>query len=162
MSELTTALVIGNPKAVETRFGSRVVVNYHDQHGEQGKLWLNPTDQKLKSLVDGSRIGLGRNAKGAVILAQTPYDRAQEAVNRPISPTVAPTPVDRPLGFQVDAPFEAERRLRAQLAAAQPVAIEPTVLGGKIAELGAIYAQCLAVAGGSELAAVEIFKAAIA
>jgi hypothetical protein len=86
------------------------------------------------------------------------------AAPKPISPTVEPATEARPMGFTVEAPFEAERRLRAQMAAAQPVAIEPTppAIDSRIAELGRVYAQCLAVAGGHELAAVEIFKAAIA
>jgi hypothetical protein len=162
--QVLQAIAKSAPRQVTTRYGEKLVIDATGQNGEQVTIWRPATDRSpaVNSITNGSRIAVGMDSKGKYSLLETPGDRAAEVASKPISPTVAPAPVDRPLGFQVDAPFEAERRLRAQMAAGQPVAIEPTVLDGKIAELGAIYAQCLAVAGGSELAAVEIFKAAIA
>jgi hypothetical protein len=162
--QLIQAIAKSAPRQVTTRYGEKLVIDATGQNGEEVTIWRPATDRSpaINSITNGSRIAVGMDSKGKYSLLETPGDRAAQVASKPISPTVAPAPVDRPLGFQVDAPFEAERRLRAQLAAGQPVAIEPTVLDGKIAELGAIYAQCLVVAGGSELAAVEIFKAAIA
>jgi hypothetical protein len=162
--QVLQAIAKSAPRQVTTRYGEKLVIDATGQNGEEVTIWRPATDRSpaINSITNGSRIAVGMDSKGKFSLLETPGDRAAQVASKPISPTVAPAPVDRPLGFQVDAPFEAERRLRAQLAAGQPVAIEPTVLDGKIAELGAIYAQCLAVAGGHELAAVEIFKAAIA
>jgi hypothetical protein len=161
--QVLQAIAKSAPRQVTTRYGEKLVIDATGQNGEQVTIWRPATDRSpaINSITNGSRISVGMDSKGKFSLLETPGDRAAEVASKPISPTVAPAPVDRPLGFQVDAPFEAERRLRAQMAAAQP-APEPTSIDGKIAELGRVYAQCLAVAGGSELAAVEIFKAAIA
>jgi hypothetical protein len=162
--QVLQAIAKSAPRQVTTRYGEKLVIDATGQNGEEVTIWRPATDRSpaINSITNGSRISVGMDSKGKYSLLETPGDRAaQVAALKPISPTVTAEPA-KPMGFQVDAPFEAERRLRAQLAAAQPVAIEPTVLDGKITELGAIYAQCLVVAGGSELAAVEIFKAAIA
>jgi hypothetical protein len=162
--QVLQAIAKSAPRQVTTRYGEKLVIDATGQNGEEVTIWRPATDRSpaINSITNGSRIAVGMDSKGKFSLLETPGDRAAEVASKPISPTVAPAPVDRPLGFQVEAPFEMERRLRAQMAAVQPVAIEPTNIDGKIAELGRVYSQCLAAAKGSELAAIEIFKAAIA
>jgi hypothetical protein len=164
--QVLQAIAKSAPRQVTTRYGEKLVIDATGQNGEQVTIWRPATDRSpaINSITNGSRIAVGMDSKGKYSLLETPGDRAAEVAQKPISPTIEPLAEARPMGFTVEAPFEMERRLRAQMAAAQPVAIEPTspAIDARIAELGRVYAQCLAVAGGSELAAVEIFKAAIA
>jgi hypothetical protein len=161
--QVLQAIAKSAPRQVTTRYGEKLVIDATGQNGEQVTIWRPATDRSpaINSITNGSRISVGMDSKGKYSLLETPGDRAAQVASKPISPVVTAEST-KPMGFQVDAPFEAERRLRAQMAAAQPVAIAPTDIDGRIAELGRVYAQCLTVANGSELAAIEIFKAAIA
>jgi hypothetical protein len=157
--QLIQAVAKSAPRQVTTRYGEKLVIDATGQNGEEVTIWRPATDRSpaINSITNGSRIAVGMDSKGKFSLLETPGDRAaQVAAPKPISPMVTAEPA-KPMGFQIEAPFEAERRLRQQIAAAQPVAID-----SRIAELGSIYQQCLAVANGSEPVAIEIFKAAIA
>jgi hypothetical protein len=162
--QVLQAIAKSAPRQVTTRYGEKLVIDATGQNGEEVTIWRPATDRSpaVNSITNGSRIAVGMDSKGKFSLLETPGDRAAQVAAKPISPKVVPE-ATKPMEFQVEAPFEAERRLRSQLAAAQPVAIKPTssAIDARIGELGRVYAQCLAVAGGHELAAVEIFKAVI-
>jgi hypothetical protein len=161
--------VFGQARDVRTKYGERSVVDVTLADGTTKVIWKGAGDPALHRLTDGERVTLTIDGKGNVQEIEGSYERAQSQreASRPISPVVELPTEARPMGFQIEAPFEAERRLRAQIAAAksQPVAIEPVPMAEscssidrKIAELGRIYGQCIAAAGGSELAAIEIFR----
>lgn len=151
--QLIQAKITGKPRTVKTKHGERSVVDARAANGESLTIWRPANDPAMMRLANGERVQLTIDTNGRVSLVETAFDRA-ESQRAEISPTVEPAP--RPMGFNVALPMEGERKLRQQLAAAAPSQID-----GRIAELGRVYAQCLMVANGSELAAIEIFRAAI-
>jgi hypothetical protein len=183
--QLIQAIAKSAPRQVNTRYGQKTVIDAVGNSGQEITIWRGGDDRSpaLNSITNGSRIAVGLDSKGKYSLIETPADRASaplreraaQAASRPISPVVEASPETRPMGFHATSlPMESEKLLRQQIAqarAAQPVAIpqdgysridhQPSPIDARIGELGRIYAQCLAVAGGSELAAIEIFKAAI-
>jgi hypothetical protein len=165
---------------VRTKYGERSVVDVTLPDGTTKAIWRGADDQSIARLVDGERVTLTIDGKGNVQKIEGSYERAeaQRSAAAQIAPVITAPKVTQPMGFQVEAPFEAERRLRAQIAAAkgQPVAIpqdgysriEPVPMAesgsgidGKIAELAAIYGRCLAAAGDSEAVALKIFEVVI-
>jgi hypothetical protein len=159
------AKVFGQARNVRTKYGERSVVDVTLPDGTTKAIWKGVDDQSIARLIDGERVTLTIDGKGNVQEIEGSYERAeaQRSAAAQIAPVITAPKVTQPMGFQVEAPFEAERRLRAQIAAAkgQPVAIDhqpdPSDIDGRIAELGRVYSQCLA-ATGSELAAIEIFR----
>jgi hypothetical protein len=155
--QLIQAIAKSAPRQVNTRYGQKTVIDAVGNNGQEITIWRGGDDRSpaLNSITNGSRIAVGLDSKGKYSLLEAPADRAAQVVPKPISPVVEPA---TPMGFHVEVPLEAERRLRSQIAAAksQPVAIDE-----RIAELGQIYRQCLAVTHGSEAAALAIFQAAI-
>jgi hypothetical protein len=159
--------VFGQARSVRTKYGERSVVDVTLADGTTKAIWKAAGDPSIHRLADGERVTLKVDEKGNVQEIEGSYDRAQcqRAASRPISPPVDLPTETRPMGFQIEAPFEAERRLRAQIAAAKSQPSDNAVqlaetgssIDGRIAELAAIYGQCLA-ATGSELAAIEIFR----
>jgi hypothetical protein len=168
--QLLTAIATSAPRQVTTKYGERIALDIQvtsaEGLGQTATIWRGGNDSSpaLRSIVNGSRLQVAMDSKGRFSLVETPADRAAQVAQRTeISPSVDPQPA-RPMGFAVALPMEAERQLSRQLSAAQPVAIESTTtaIDARITELGAIYSQCLAVAHGSEAAALAIFQAAIA
>jgi hypothetical protein len=177
--QLLTAIAQAAPRQVTTKYGERLVIDATitsaEGLGQTVTIWRGGNDSSpaIRSIVNGSRLQVAVDSKGKYSLVETPADRATQAVTRPISPVVEAASEARPMGFHaISLPMESERLLRQQIAAAkgQPVAIEPVQIleprhsdgiDGKIAELGAIYQQCLAAAGDSEAVALAIFQAAI-
>jgi hypothetical protein len=175
--QLIQAIAKSAPRQVNTRYGQKTVIDAVGNNGQEITIWRGGDDRSpaLNSITNGSRIAVGLDSKGKYSLLEAPADRAAQAASRPISPVVEAFPETRPMGFHATSlPMESEKLLRQQIAqarAAQPVAIpqdgysridhQPSPIDARIGELGRIYAQCLAVAGGSELAAMAIFKAAI-
>lgn len=167
--QLLTAIATSAPRRVTTKYGERIALGIQvtsaEGLGQTATIWRGGNDSSpaLRSIVNGSRLQVAVDSKGKYSLVETPADRAAQVAQRSeISPSIEPPA--RPMGFAVALPMEAERQLSRQLSAAQPVAIESTTtaIDARIAELGAIYSQCLAVAHGSEAAALAIFQAAIA
>jgi hypothetical protein len=159
--------VFGQARNVRTKYGERSVVDVTLADGTTKAIWKAAGDQSIARLTDGERVTLSIDGKGNVQEIEGSYERTQahRATSRPIIPVVELPPEARPMGFQIEAPFEAERRLRAQIAAAKAAPIElpaedSTPIDARIQELGRIYQKCL-VAGGSEAAALAIFQAAI-
>jgi hypothetical protein len=165
--QLIQAIAKSVPRQVNTKYGQRTVIDATGQNGEEITIWRGGDDHSpaLNSITNGSRIAVAVDSRGKYSLVETPADRAAQVASKPASPIVSPTEA-RPMGFQIEAPFEAERRLRAQMAAAksqQGASIKhhqpkPSPIDARIAELAAIYGKCLAVAHGSEFVAIEIFK----
>jgi hypothetical protein len=156
--------VFGQARNVRTKYGERSVVDVTLADGTTKAIWKGAGDPSIHRLADGERVTLRVDGKGNVQEIEGSFERAQsQRAVAQIAPIITASRAAQPMGFQVEAPFEAERRLRTQIAAAksQPVAIDhqpdPSGIDGKIAELAAIYGRCLA-ATGSELAAIEIFR----
>jgi hypothetical protein len=151
--QLIFAIAKGTPRQVNTKYGQKTVIDATGNNGEEITIWRGGDDQSpaLKSIANGSRITVGLDSKGKYSLIEAPADRAVQ-VAKPISPELAQ--VSRPMGFAVDLPFEAEQRLRAQMATtvAPPVANEMAESGrsAEIADyinrLGKLYGHCYGVA----------------
>jgi hypothetical protein len=163
--QLIQAKITSQPRTVSTKHGDRSVVDARAANGENLTIWRPANDPALMRLANGERVQLAIDSKGKVSLVETAFDRAES--NRPeISPVVEkPTIPNRPMGFTVTAPFEAETKLRQQLAAVAPV---PVVEGSRsveiseyIAKLGKLYSHCLTTAQGSEPVALAIFLQSI-
>jgi hypothetical protein len=160
--------VFGQARNVRTKYGERSVVDVTLADGTTRAIWKAAGDQSIARLTDGERVTLTIDNKGNIQEVEGSFDRAQaqRVAAARIAPTIESQPA-RSMGFAVTLPMEAERQLSRQLAAAQPVAIEHfpmaesgSSIDGRIAELGRVYSQCLAAAGGSEAVAIEIFKVA--
>jgi hypothetical protein len=139
--QLIYAKVKGQPRNVNTKNGERSVVDAWAANGETLTIWR---------LANGERVQLAIDSKGKVSLVETAFSRAENQ-RAEVSPSVTPkTPPARPMGFSVTAPFEAEQRLRAQMAAAvaPPVANEMAESGRSaeiadyISRMGKLYAHC--------------------
>lgn len=166
--QLLSAIATSSPRQVNTRYGERMALDAQitsaEGLGQVVTIWRSANDSSLRSIVNGSRLQLGLDAKGRYSLVESPADRAANA-QHPISPEIS-APNARPMGFDVQLPMEAERALNAQLAAARqsgsaidlPQGDEPMGIDVRIGQLGAIYSQCLAVAHGSEAVALAIFS----
>jgi hypothetical protein len=155
--QLIQAKITGQPRTVSTKHGDRSVVDARAANGENLTIWRPANDPAVMRLANGERVQLAIDAKGKVSLVETAFDRAES--NRPeISPTIPA----RPMGF-VTAPFEAETKLRQQLAAAAPQPQEgrSAEIVEYIGKLGKLYSHCLTTAQGSEPVALAIFQQSI-
>jgi hypothetical protein len=161
--QLIQAKITGQARNVNTKHGERSVVDARAANGENLTIWRPANDPAVMRLANGERVQLAIDAKGKVSLVETAFDRAE--ANRPeISPTVGGQIIPaRPMGF-VTAPFEAEAKLRQQLAAAAPqpqTESRSVEIGEYIAKLGKLYSHCLTTAQGSEPVALAIFQQSI-
>ena len=162
--QLIQAKITGQPRTVTTKHGDRSVVDARAANGENLTIWRPANDPGLMRLANGERVQLAIDSKGKVSLVETAYDRAEN--NRPeISPVVGnQTILTRPMGFNVTAPFEAETKLRQQLAAAAPIPqgeSRSVEIADYIERLGKLYSHCLTSAQGSEPVALAIFQQSI-
>jgi hypothetical protein len=161
--QLIQAKITGQPRTVSTKHGDRSVVDARAANGENLTIWRPANDPAVMRLANGERVQLAIDAKGKVSLVETAFDRAE--ANRPeISPTVSGQTIPaRPMGFTVTAPFEAETKLRQQLAAAAPQPQEgrSAEIVEYIGKLGKLYSHCLTTAQGSEPVALAIFQQSI-
>jgi hypothetical protein len=161
--KLIQAKITGQPRTVTTKHGDRSVVDARAANGENLTIWRPANDPAVMRLANGERVQLAIDAKGKVSLVETAFDRAE--ANRPeISPTVSGQTIPaRPMGF-VTAPFEAETKLRQQLAAAAPqpqTESRSAEIAEYIGKLGKLYNHCLTTAQGSEPVALAIFQQSI-
>jgi hypothetical protein len=155
--QLIQAKITGQPRTVTTKHGDRSVVDARAANGENLTIWRPANDPGLMRLANGERVQLAIDAKGKVSLVETAFDRAE------ISPVVGGQTIPtRPMGF-VTAPFEAETKLRQQLAAAAPQPQEgrSAEIVEYIGKLGKLYSHCLTTAQGSEPVALAIFQQSI-
>jgi hypothetical protein len=162
--QLIQAKITGQPRVVQTKHGERSVVDARAANGEHLTIWRPANDPAVMRLANGERVQLAIDSKGKVSLVETAFDRAE--ANRPeISPMVSGQTIPaRPMGFNVTAPFEAETKLRQQLAAAAPQPLtgsRSAEISEYIAKLGKLYGHCLTTAQGSELVALAIFQQSI-
>jgi hypothetical protein len=162
--QLIQAKITGQPRTVTTKHGDRSVVDARAANGENLTIWRPAHDPAVMRLANGERVQLAIDAKGKVSLVETAFDRAE--ANRPeISPTVSGQTIPaRPMGFAVTAPFEAETKLRQQLAAASPqpqMESRSAEIAEYISKLGKLYGYCLTTAQGSEPVALAIFQQSI-
>jgi hypothetical protein len=161
--QLIQAKITGRPRTVKTKNGERSVVDARAASGENLTVWRPANDRQLMRLADGERVQLAIDSKGKVSLVETAYDRAT-ASRSEISPIVSGQTIPaRPMGF-VSAPFEAETKLRQQLAAAahQPKTDSRSAeIADYIDRLGKLYNHCLSTAQGSEPVALAIFQQSI-
>jgi hypothetical protein len=171
------AKIIGTARNAKTKFGLRGVVDAITADGSKVTIWKAADDLSIFRLCDGERVTLGIDGKGSVQSIEGSYDRvqAQRAAN-PISPVVETTIPNRPMGFTVGLPMEAERTLQRQISAIQkpvsPVAVEsiPTVseaieqtIDAQLDKMAALFRSCLTRAetlspSNSEALALEMFK----
>lgn len=161
--QLIQAKITGQPRTVQTKHGDRSVVDARAANGENLTIWRPANDPAVMRLANGERVQLAIDAKGKVSLVETAFDRAEN--NRPeISPVVGNQTIPtRPMGF-VTAPFEAETKLRQQLAAAAPMPqgeSRSVEIADYIERLGKLYSYCLTSAQGSEPVALAIFQQSI-
>ena len=141
--KLITAKVTSQPRTVNTKHGERSVIDCVAQNGEALTIWRPAHDQQLMRLANGERVQIAIDSKGKVSLVETAFDRAE--ANRPeISPMVSGQTIPaRPMGFDVDVPFGAERKLRQQLAAApKPTDSRSAEIANYIDRLGKLYGHC--------------------
>jgi hypothetical protein len=134
--QLILATVKGRPRTVQTKHGERSVVDAQSANGETLTIWRPADDPAVMRLANGERVQLAIDSKGRVSLVEN--DRPE------VSPLVTPqTQPARPMGFSVAVPFEAENKLRQQLAAAAP---QPGGRSAEIADyidrLGKLYSRC--------------------
>jgi hypothetical protein len=145
--QLIYAKVKGQPRNVNTKNGERSVVDAWAANGETLTIWRPANDPAVMRLANGERVQLAIDSKGKVSLVETAFSRA-ETHRAEVSPSVTPqTQPARPMGFSVAAPFEAEQKLRQQLAASAP---QPEGRSAEIADyidrLGKLYTRCYATA----------------
>jgi hypothetical protein len=141
--QLITAKITGRPRTVKTRNGERSVADARAASGENLTIWRPANDPAVMRLADGERVQLAIDSKGKVSLVETAYDRAI-ASRSEISPVVSGQTIPaRPMGFDVDVPFEAETKLRQQLAAApKPTDSRSAEIADYIDRLGKLYGHC--------------------
>jgi hypothetical protein len=140
--QLIQAKITGQPRTVQTKHGERSVVDARAANGENLTIWRPANDPAVMRLANGERVQLAIDSKGKVSLVETAFDRAE--ANRPeISPVVEkPSIPNRPMGFTLTAPFEAEQKLRQQLAP-QPQAESRSIeIADYIDRLGKLYGHC--------------------
>jgi hypothetical protein len=162
--QLIQAKIIGQPRTVNTKHGERSVVDARAANGESLTIWRPANDPAVMRLANGERVQLAIGSKGKVSLVETAFDRAES--QRPeVSPVIEKQTIPTwPMGFTVTAPFEAETKLRQQLAAAAPTPqaeSRSVEIADYIERLGKLYGHCLTTAQGSELVALAIFQQSI-
>jgi hypothetical protein len=169
--------VIGTSRDVKTKFGLRSVVDVLTSEGRKA-VWKAAGDMSIGRLCDGERVTLTLDEKGAVQEIEGSFDRSQaQRIAQPISPAIEPNTIpNRPMGFTVGLPMEAERTLQRQIGAIQKpvglpvvdsipsvsVAIEPSI-DAELDKYSSIFRSCLARAemlspSNSEALALEMFK----
>jgi hypothetical protein len=171
MTQRIDGKVIGRARDVKTKYGMRSVVDVLTAEGQKLPVWKAMGDASIGRLCDGERVTLTLDDKGAVQTIEGSYDRvqAQRAAN-PISPVIETTIPNRPMGFTVGLPMEAERQLSRQIGAIQkstvtPVvdSIEPSTIQAQLDQYSSVFRMCLARAemlspSNSEALALEMFK----
>jgi hypothetical protein len=158
--QVLTAIAKSQPRAVSTRYGEKLVIEATGQNGEEITIWRGGNDKSpaIRSIANGSRIAVGLDSKGKYSLLETPADRLPQPVE--ISPVV--TEPAKPMGFQVTAPFEAEQRLRTQMAAARPTAPISGELGAKVETITDAFEKCLVTAQGNHTTALALLDRVLA
>jgi hypothetical protein len=161
--QLIQAKITGRPRTVKTKNGERSVVDARSASGENLTIWRPANDPAVMRLANGERVQLAIDSKGKISLVETAFDRAEFGRSE-ISPIVSGQTIPpRPMGF-VSAPFEAEQKLRQQIAAVAPMPVEgsrSSEIADYIDRLGKLYNHCLATAQGSEPVALAIFQQSI-
>jgi hypothetical protein len=166
--------VIGTSRDVKTKFGMRSVVDVLTAEGRKVPVWKAMGDMSIGRLCDGERVTLTFDGKGTVQTIEGSYDRvqAQRAANpiSPIAPSIEPNIIpNRPMGFTVGLPMEAERTLQRQIGSMQQPAALPVVnsiehtIDAQLDQYSSVFRMCLARAemlspSNSEALALEMFK----
>jgi hypothetical protein len=178
MTQRIDGKVIGTARDVKTKFGLRSVVDVLTAEGRKVPVWKAAGDMLIGRLCDGERVTLTLDGKGSVQEIEGSYDRVQaQRATKPIAPSIEPNIIpNRPMGFTVGLPMEAERTLQRQISAIQkpvsPVAVEsiPTVseaieqtIDAQLDKMAALFRSCLTRAetlspSNSEALALEMFK----
>jgi hypothetical protein len=132
--QLIYAKVKGQPRNVNTKNGERSVVDAWAANGETLTIWRP---------ANGERVQLAIDSKGKVSLVETAFSRAENQ-RAEVSPSVTPqTQPARPMGFSVAVPFEAEQKLRQQLAVSAPVENSRSAeMADYIERLAKLYSHC--------------------
>jgi hypothetical protein len=163
--------VIGTSRDVKTKFGIRSVVDVLTTEGRKIPIWKAAGDITIGRLCDGERVKLTLNDKGSVESIEGSFDRAQaQRAAQPIAPLVEhqSIPNNRPMGFTITLPQEAEKQLSRQLGAIQqpvasPVADSIESIDAELDKYSSVFRMCLARAemlspSNSEALALEMFK----
>ena len=137
--QLFQARVYGQPREVNTKFGQKSVLDVCTVKGDMHTIWRPAGDREVLGRVDGERISIAVDSKGKASLIET----VSTGLSDPFEPTT------KPMGFTVDLPFEAEQKLRAQMAVI-PAPIEDgsrsAEIASYVAKLGKLYGHCLSTA----------------
>jgi hypothetical protein len=148
----------------------RSVVDVLTAEGQKVPVWKPAGDMSIGRLCDGERVTLTLDGKGTVQTIEGSYDRVQaQRATIPISPVVETTIPNRPMGFTVGLPMEAERTLQRQIGnMQQPPAlpVTPSIkhsIDAQLDQYSSVFRMCLARAEGlspsnSEALALEMFK----
>jgi hypothetical protein len=165
------AKVIGRARDVKTKYGMRSVVDVLTAEGQKLPVWKAMGDASIGRLCDGERVTLTLDGKGAVHTIEGSYDRVQaQRAAQPIAPSIEPNIIpNRPMGFTVGLPMEAERTLQRQIGSMQQPAALPVVdsiehtIDAQLDQYSSVFRMCLARAemlspSNSEALALEMFK----
>lgn len=113
--QLIYGKVKGKPRTVKTKNGDHSVVDVWAANGETLTIWRPANEPEVMRLANGERVQLAIDSNGKVSLVETAYSRAEKQ-RAEISPLIVPQP-QQTAKFNVSLPFEAERKLRQQVAA---------------------------------------------
>jgi hypothetical protein len=164
--------VIGRARDVKTKYGMRSVVDVLTAEGQKLPVWKAAGDMSIGRLCDGERVTVTLDGKGSVQSIEGSYDRVQaQRATQEIAPSIEPqqTIPNRPMGFDISLPMEAERQLSRQLKPIQktvsPVAVESIeqTIDAQLDKMAALFRSCLTRAetlspSNSEALALEMFK----
>jgi hypothetical protein len=119
-------------RLVDTKYGPKRVIEATTSQGQQVTLWRPATCPQAQSVGIDSTIQVAIDSKGKASLVDGPGVR--------------------PMGFAVEAPFQAEQQLRHQMrqvqAAPQPETSRSAEISDYIQRLGKLYNGCLTTAQG--------------
>ncbi len=165
------AKVIGRARNVKTKYGMRSVVDVLTAEGQKIPVWKAADDLSIGRLCDGERVSLTLDGNGTVQEIEGSYDRVQaQRAAQLIAPSIEPNIIaNRPMGFTVGLPMEAERTLQRQIGSMQQPVVLPVVdsieqtIDAQLDQYSSIFRICLARAemlspSNSEALALEMFK----
>jgi hypothetical protein len=107
--KLITAMVKGQPREVNTKYGQRAVMDCLTPDGQEVSIWRNAGDREVLGRRNGERVTLGLDSKGKYSLVETasthladPYALATATAPvpvKPVAPAVADTETETSEGF---------------------------------------------------------------
>jgi hypothetical protein len=142
------AKVIGRARNVKTKYGMRSVVDVLTAEGQKIPVWKAADDLSISRLCDGERVSLTLDGKGTVQEIEGSYDRVQaQRAAQQIAPSIEPNIIpNRPMGFTVGLPMEAERQIGAmpQPTVSPVVDLIKQTIDAQLDQYSSVFRLCLA------------------